>query len=48
MPPLPLTVLTCAVACVPPVGGADRVTADDVVYPDPAAVTSIPLLALPP
>ena len=48
IPPVPLTDPTDAVACVPPAGGADIVTAEVVVYPDPGAVTSIPLLTLPP
>ena len=46
--PLPSTVLTMAVACVPPAGGAVIDTVEDVVYPDPPLITSIPLLALPP
>ena len=42
------TVLTIAVACVPPAGGAVIDTVDEVVYPIPPLTTSIPLLALPP
>ena len=46
--PLESTVLTKAVACVPPAGGAviDKTEVNE--YPDPPLTTSIPLLALPP
>ena len=47
--PLPSTVLTIAVACTPlDKFGAVIDTVEDVVYPDPPLITSIPLLALPP
>ena len=48
IPPLVSTVLTTAVACTPPAGGADMVTTEDIVYPVPGVITSIPLLDLPP
>ena len=47
-PLLGSTVLTMAVACVPPAGGADIDITAEVVYAVPPLTTSIPLLALPP